>query len=81
MKKISFRALFIILIVAASISAQVFISEKATSNEAQVEAQLKNETSPNPTETDQVDFEIEIIKTLIKRGKRHLPISGENSSF
>jgi len=76
MKKISFRALFVILLVMASISAQVFVSEQSAS-QAHVEHQLDTDSLDVPD----VQLDIEILKTLIEHGKNHLPVISNTPDF
>ena len=77
MKKLSFRALFVVLLVVASISAQMFINDKGMSP--------NNPSAAHQVEVDSLDgphlqLDIEILKTLVEQGKQHLPVISSPSS-
>lgn len=78
MKKLSFRALFVILIVVASVSAQVFINQHGTmSNNPSADHQMEVDTLEAP----HLQLDIEILKTLVEQGKQHLPVISSQSDL
>lgn len=77
MRKFSFRALFVVLLIVASISAQVFVSEQSASQPIHVEHQVDEDSLNAPD----VQLDIEILKTLIKHGKNHLPVISDPTEF
>ncbi len=72
MKKFSFRVFFVVLLVVASISAQIFVSGQSAIqyNAVHVEQHLDADSVDAP----HIQLDIEILKSIIRQGKSHLPV-------
>ena len=79
MKRFSFRAFFVVLLIVASISAQVFVSEKSMSQSNK--AELEHQIDEDSLDTPHIQLDIEILKTLIEQGKNHLPVISNSPEF
>lgn len=78
MKKLSLRVVLFVLLFAASIAAQVFLSHKAALPLGDsADATYQSDS----TEVNPVSLDVEILKVLIKHGKNHLPMISAPSSI
>lgn len=78
MKKLSLRVVLFVLLFAASIAAQVFLSHKAA---LPLGDNTNTTHSGDSTEANPVSLDVEILKVLIEHGKNHLPMITAPSSI
>lgn len=71
MKKNNLNILLVAVLLVASIGAQIYIN---TQNNITTEASSEQHIENDSTEAELFQMDVEIIKTIIERGKEHLPI-------